>query len=62
MLKLTFGKTLSLNDALHVPSMRANLISVALLGKFNVKISFDSNKIVMTRNNIFVGNVSKIIN
>jgi hypothetical protein len=28
---------------------------VALLGKFNIKMSFESNKIVMTKNNIFVG-------
>ena len=73
MLKLTSRKTLALNDILHVPRMRANLISVALLGKAGVKISFESDKIVMTRNNIFVGkgycnrgffvlNVSGIIN
>ena len=73
MLKLISGKTLALNDVLHVPSMRANLIFVALLGKAGVKISFKSDKIVMARNNIFVGkgncnqglfvlNVSKIIN
>ena len=55
MLKLTSGKTLALNDVLHVPNIRANSVSVALLGKVGVKVSFESDKIVMTKNNIFVG-------
>ncbi|XP_060964774.1 uncharacterized protein LOC133033727 [Cannabis sativa] len=55
VLKLTFGKTLALNDVLHVPNIRANLISATLLGKVGVKVSFESGKIEMTKNNIFVG-------
>ena len=73
ILKLTFGKTLALNDVLHAPSSRVNLVFEALLGKVGVKISFESDKIVMTKNNIFVGkgyydqglfvlNVSDVIN
>ena len=73
LLKLTSGKTLALSDVLHVPSIRVNLISVALLGKVGVKVSFESDKIVMTKNNVFVEkgycdqglfvlNVSDIIN
>ena len=54
MLKLTSGKILTLNDVLHVPNIRANLVSVALLGKVGVKVSFESDKIVMTKNNIFL--------
>ncbi|XP_071939234.1 uncharacterized protein [Coffea arabica] len=72
-LKLTSGKTLALNDVLHVPNIRANLISVALLGKVGVKVSFESGKIIMTKNNVFVGkgycnqglfvlNISNVIN
>jgi len=64
---------LALSDVLHVPSIRVNLIYVALLGKVGVKVSFKYDKIVMTKNNVFVGkgycdqglfvlNVSKIIN
>jgi len=49
LLKLTLGKTLALSDVLHVPSIRVNLISVALLGKVRVKVSFESNKIVMKK-------------
>ena len=33
MLKLTKGKTSALNDVLHVPNIKENLVSVALLGK-----------------------------
>ena len=49
MLKLTSRKTLALNDVLHVPNIRANLVSVALLGKVGVKVSFESDKIGMTK-------------
>jgi len=73
LLKLTSRKTLALSDVLHVSSIRVNLISVALLRKVGVKVSFESDKIVMTKNNVFVGkgycdqglfvlNVSEIIN
>ena len=55
VLKLTLGKTLALNDVLHVPNIRTNLVSVALLGKVGVKVSFESDRIVLTKNNIFVG-------
>jgi len=54
LLKLTSGKR-ALNDVLHVPSIRVNLIFVALLSKVWVKVSFESDKIVMTKNNVFVG-------
>jgi len=54
MLKLTSGKTLALSDVLHVPNIRTNLISVALLSKGGIKVSFESDKIIMTKNNVFV--------
>ena len=55
LLKLTSGKTLALNEVLHVPNIRANLVSIALLGKFRIKVSIESNKIVMTKNNVLWG-------
>ena len=55
MLKLTSGKTLALNEVLHVPNIRGNLVFVALLGKEWVKVSFEYDKIVMIKNNVFVG-------
>ena len=73
LLKLTSGKTLALSDMLHVPSIRVNLISVALLSKVGVKVSFEYDKIVMTKTNVFmrkgycdqglfVLNISEVIN
>ena len=44
LLKITYGKTLPLSDMLHVPSIRVNLIFVALLDKVEVKVSFESEK------------------
>ena len=55
LLKLTSGKTLSLSDVLHVPNNRANLVFVALLSKVGVKLAFESDKIAMTKNGIFIG-------
>jgi len=55
VLKLTSSKMLALNEVLHVPNIKENLVYVALLGNFNIKMSFESDKIVMTKNNIFVG-------
>lgn len=54
-LKLTSGKTLALTKMLHVPSIRTNLISVGLLGNVVVKVAFESSKVVIIKNNIFVG-------
>ncbi|XP_077214618.1 uncharacterized protein LOC143849484 [Tasmannia lanceolata] len=73
LLKLTSGKTLVVTDVLHVPNIRQNLVSVSLLGKAGVKVAFESDKLVMTRNGNFVGkgycnnglfvlNISEIMN
>ena len=56
LLKLTSGKVLALCDVLHVPDIRWNLVSVSLLGKARVRILFDSDIIVLTKNDAFVGN------
>ena len=55
LLKFTSRKILSLTDVLNVPEIRWNLISISLLGKAGVKVYFESDKIVMTRNGQFVG-------
>ncbi|XP_043807681.1 uncharacterized protein LOC122722090 [Manihot esculenta] len=55
LLKLTSGsKILALNEVLHVPNIRANLISVVLLEKAGIKVSFGSDKIIPTKNDIFI--------
>ena len=55
LLKLTSRKLLALIDVLHVPDIHWNLVLVSLLGKTRVKILFDSDKIVLTKNDAFVG-------
>ena len=50
LLKLTSSKTLSLNNVLHVPPFRHNLISVHLLGKANIKVLFDGGMVTLTKN------------
>ena len=40
---------------LYIPEIRWNLIFVSLLGKDGVKVCFESDKMVMTRNEQFVG-------
>ena len=55
LLKLTSWKVLALSDVLHVSNILWNLVSVSLLGKARVRILFDSNKIVLTKNDAFVG-------
>ena len=37
MMKLSLGKTPALNDVLHVPNIRENLVSFSLLGKWGLK-------------------------
>ena len=54
-LKLTLGQVLALNDVLHVLDIHWNLVSVSLLGKTGVRILFKSAKIVLTKNDVFVG-------
>jgi len=54
-LKLTSGKTLALNEMLYVSHIIANLVYVGLLRKFRIKVLFEFDKIVMTKNNVFVG-------
>ncbi|RVX05571.1 Copia protein [Vitis vinifera] len=55
LLKLTSGKVFVLCDVLHVLDIRWNLVLVSLLGKAGVRILFDSDKIVLTKNDAFVG-------
>ena len=55
ILKLTSEKVFTLNDVLHVPGICLNLVSVSLLGKTGVKIMFELDKIMLTKNDAFVG-------
>ncbi|CAJ2651892.1 unnamed protein product [Trifolium pratense] len=55
LLKLTSGKTLSLSDVLYVPSLRRNLISGSCLNRAGLKLVFEADKVVITKNGNFVG-------
>ena len=55
LLKLTFRKVLALNDVLHLSGIHWNLVSVSLLGKAGDKIMFELEKIMLTKNDAFVG-------
>lgn len=55
LLKLTSGKSLALHSILHVPNMRRNLVSGSLLNKAGIKLVFEADKVVLTRNADFVG-------
>jgi len=55
ILKFTSGKELTLNNVLHVPDIRNNLISGSLLSKNGFKMVFESNKFVLTKGGMFVG-------
>ncbi|KAL6315888.1 hypothetical protein AAG906_013232 [Vitis piasezkii] len=54
-LKLTSRKVLVFSNVLHVLDIRWNLVSVSLVGKIGVRILFDFDKIVLTKNDAFVG-------
>ena len=55
LLKSIFGKSLALHAILHVPDIRRNLLSGSLLNKARIKMVFDADKVVLTRNGNFVG-------
>lgn len=40
---------------MYVLEARAKLISIAILGKAGVKVSFEYDKIIMTKNNVLIG-------
>lgn len=53
--KMTFGKLLTLNKVLHVPTIRRNLVSVEQLIKNGFKLVLVSEKTVIIKNNMFLG-------
>ena len=51
----TSGKKVILISVLHVPNMNRNLVSGVLLGKPCIKSVFESGKLILSHNGIFVG-------
>lgn len=54
LLKITSGKVLALNDVLYVRDIRQNLVSGSLLGKMGIKLMFESNQLILTKNGVFL--------
>ncbi|GJS09127.1 zinc finger, CCHC-type containing protein [Tanacetum coccineum] len=54
-LVFTSGNTLTLNDVLHVPDVRKNLVSGSLLNKFGFKLVFEFDKFILSKGGKFVG-------
>ncbi|CAN1322324.1 Retrovirus-related Pol polyprotein from transposon TNT 1-94 [Linum perenne] len=54
-LKMTSGKTFTLTSVLHVLEIRKNLVLTPLLVKHGFKVVFVSDKVVITKNDMFVG-------
>ena len=55
VLKMTSGKELTLNDVLHVPKIRKNLVSGSLLSKKGFKLVFVSDNFILSKNGMYVG-------
>ena len=55
VLKMTSGKELTLNDVLHVPEIRKNLVSRSFLSKKGFKLVFFSNNFILTKKGMHVG-------
>ena len=55
VLKMTSSKELTLNDVLHVPEIRKNLVSRSLLSKKGFKLVFVSDNFILTKNGMYVG-------
>ena len=55
ILKLTSGYDITLNNVLHVPDIRKNLISGTLLSKHGFAITFASDSLVLTKKGVYLG-------
>ena len=55
VLKMTSGKELTLNNVMHVPEIRKNLVSGSMLSKNGFKIVFESDKFVLSKFGNYVG-------
>ncbi|KAJ0492733.1 putative RNA-directed DNA polymerase [Helianthus annuus] len=54
VLKMTSGKELTLSNVLYVPEIRKNLVSGLQLNKFGFKMVIESDKVVLTKNGMYV--------
>ena len=55
VLKMTFGKELTLTNVLYVPEIRKNLVSGSLLNNHGFRLVFESNKFLLPKSGMYVG-------
>lgn len=55
VLKMTSGKELTLNDVLHVPDIRKNLVSGSLLSKRGFRLVSESDKFILNKSGMYLG-------
>ena len=53
--KMSSGKMMNLTNVFHVPDIKKNLVSANLLCKSGVKAVLKSDKLILSKNGIFVG-------
>ncbi|XP_057495650.1 uncharacterized protein LOC130780646 [Actinidia eriantha] len=54
ILKMTSEKQLTLNNVLYMPDIRKNLVSGSLLVKHGFKLVFESDKLVILKNGVYI--------
>lgn len=54
LLKLTYEKMLALTEVLHVPNIHQSGF-IGIIKKGEVNVAFESGKVVITKNNVFMG-------
>ena len=55
VLKMTYGKELTLTNVLYVPETRKNLVSSSLLNRHGFRMVFESDKFVLSKSGMYVG-------
>ena len=55
VLKMTSRKELTLTNALYVPEIQKNLVSISLLNNHGLRLVLDSNKFVLSKSGMYVG-------
>ena len=53
--KMSSGKMMILTNVFHVPKIKKNLVSANLLCKSGLKVVLESNKLILSKNGIFLG-------
>ena len=55
VLKMTYGKKLTLTNVLYVPEIRKSLVSGSLLNNHGFQLVFESNKFIFSKSGMYVG-------